>query len=124
MKVEKSIDEIVQFGYDKFTIETFHEELMDLFLLLKPNEENTIASKISKLCTTLNEENGASDYCTWYLRLLTSIHLQKNTDRFINFLGDGFVDVKAYCKAEVEPMVRKKKGKIVLWDFTTMLLTP
>ena len=96
---------------------------MDLFSLLKPNEEKTI-TKISKLYTTLNEENGASDYCTWYLRLLTSIHLQKDTDRFVNFLGDGFVDVKAYCKAEVEPMVSKRNGKIVLLYLATMLLAP
>lgn len=103
--IQKSIDEVVEHGYDRFTIETFHEELVDLFSLIKKsNSSESTVSSSSILHTTLNEENGMSDYCTWYLRLLTSIHLQKDPSRFIHFLDGGYVDVKAFCKAEVEPM--------------------
>lgn len=97
--VKGSIDLVENFGYDRFTIEMFHEELVDLidFIATKPNE--------SDLHEKLTDENSTSDYCTWFLRVITSCYLKADPDRFIYFLDNAnCLDVATFCAREVDPM--------------------
>eukprot|EP00565_Helicotheca_tamesis_P007424 CAMPEP_0185725818 /NCGR_PEP_ID=MMETSP1171-20130828/1982_1 /TAXON_ID=374046 /ORGANISM="Helicotheca tamensis, Strain CCMP826" /LENGTH=311 /DNA_ID=CAMNT_0028394037 /DNA_START=55 /DNA_END=990 /DNA_ORIENTATION=+ len=119
---KNSIDLVTQRGYDRSTIEMFYEELVDLFTSLSSSSSSNDTSSQqqqqqltqSTLHTTLNEENAMSDYCTWYLRLLTACHLKSDPDRFIHFLdvedcpgGAIGMDVPTFCSREVEPMGRE-----------------
>ena len=97
--IKGSIDVVEKFGYDRFTIEMFHDELVDVidFLATKPHE--------SELHEKLVEENSTSDYCTWFLRVITSCYLKADPDRFIHFLDDAnCFDVATFCAREVDPM--------------------
>ena len=108
--VKSSIDEVVKYGYDRFTIETFHEELVELFdFLTEQYANNTPYDEAEpKLHTKLNEENSTSDYCTWYMRVITSSYLKKDPNRFIHFLDDpNYFDVETFCNREVDPMGRE-----------------
>jgi ubiquitin thioesterase protein OTUB1 len=69
---------VIQFGYERFALEAFYDELVELLQTL---DESTLHS-------TLNEENATSDYATWYLRILCAAHLKSDPDRFIHFLED------------------------------------
>jgi ubiquitin thioesterase protein OTUB1 len=73
----------------------FWEELVNL---LKHLPETQIFH------TTLNEENATSDYCTWFLRILTAAHLKSDPDRFVPFLEGDYCDIATFCSREVEPM--------------------
>lgn len=85
-------------GYEPMTIEVFYEELVELMEKLVDGTMDAAA-----LQTALNEENATSDYCTWYLRVITATHLKSDPDRFVPFL-DGFLDIPEFCKQHVEPM--------------------
>lgn len=72
---------------------------------------------LSKLHHCLNEENATSDYCTWYLRVMTASQIKAHTDRYLPFLladessstclgMDGMIDIPMYCAREVEGMVQ------------------
>jgi len=91
-KIQESIDEITKYGYERFTVEAFWEELVEL---LQNMTEET-------LHTTLNEENATSDYATWYFRVLTAAHLKADPDRFVHFIE--YPDIISFCAKEVEPM--------------------
>jgi ubiquitin thioesterase protein OTUB1 len=56
------------------------------------------------LHTELTQENATSDYCTWYLRVLTATYLITDPNRFLPYLEEGFVDIAAFCQAQIEPM--------------------
>ena len=123
--VQNSLDEVTKYGYDRFTIETFQEELVELLdFIASPettiisnrnsnnnnnsnisNSNNNNETKSQSLHTKLNEENSTSDYCTWYLRVLTSSYIKKDADRFIHYLDDpNYFDVHTFCSREVDPM--------------------
>ncbi len=87
----------------------------------KKNHKNPLEESLAKLHERLNEENSTSDYCTWFLRVLTASQLKSNPDRYLPFLladssdsassssaaclgYDGMVDLSAFCAREVEPM--------------------
>ena len=95
-----SLDEVCKHGYDRLTIEMFHDELVELFeyLATKP--------KLDEVVTKLNEENGTSEYVTWFLRVVTAAHLKSQPDRFIHFI-EGGLDIPTFCSREVEPMGRE-----------------
>ena len=112
--VKKSIFDVVEKGgYERFAIETFHEEMVDLLDLVakekkqhqrQSDEEGFFSSTIH---TLLNEENGTSDYCVWYLRVITSTYLKSDPDRFVHFIDDptcSYVDIDTYCQKEIDPM--------------------
>ena len=100
--VKSSIGTVETFGYDRFTVEIFHEEMVDL--LAKVASAQTFET-IHKM---LNEENATSDYCVWYLRVITSAYLKADTDRFIHFLDDpNYFDVETFCQREIDPMGRE-----------------
>ena len=100
MIAKNSANKIVkEGGYDEAVIEAFHESLVDLI--------NSIVDKTStpqKIHDELLQENDTSDYCTWYMRVLTATQLKSDPDRFLPFLEDDYVDIQAFCQKNVEPM--------------------
>eukprot|EP00536_Pseudo-nitzschia_multiseries_P007914 jgi/Psemu1/196680/e_gw1.191.20.1 len=103
--VHQSIEEVVKSGYDRSTIEMFHDEIVDLLDAVTDEKEKGSSSMSSSLHKKLNEENATSDYCVWYLRVITSVYLKSDPNRFIHFLDDpSYVDVATYCSREIEPM--------------------
>ena len=112
--VNDSLAEVTKYGYDQFTIEMFHDELVDLMTFVaacSSNQNSSIkvnANEIEnaeKLHEKLNEENATSDYCTWFLRVITSAYLKKDAGRFVHFLDDpNYFDVPTFCQREVDPM--------------------
>ena len=102
-----SLDEVCTQGYDRYTLEMFYDELVELFeyLATKP--------KLDEVETKLNEENGTSEYVTWYLRVVTAAFLKSDPDRFIHFI-EGGMDIPTFCSREVEPMGRESEMVQVL----------
>lgn len=52
------------------------------------------------------DDPGISDYLVVYMRLITSGHLQKESEFFANFI-EGDRTVSEFCKQEVEPMYKE-----------------
>lgn len=151
-KVSNSMEWICRNGYEAMTIDMFHEEMVDLLdfvdALAKDvdsddpynnhiddknsnnnndtnNDNHPLEEALTKLHERLNEENATSDYCTWFLRILTASQLKSHPDRYLPFLladvtddssssdsaaaadclgNDGTVDLSVFCAREVEPM--------------------
>jgi ubiquitin thioesterase protein OTUB1 len=76
-------------------IEIFYESLVDFLEGL---------STIEAMHIELTEENSTSDYCTWYLRVLTATFLKADPCRFEPFLEDGYYDIATFCQQQIEPM--------------------
>jgi len=95
--VMKSMDEVESLGYERFTMEMFWEEIIELL-------QGLANSSFAELHMTLNKENSTSDYCTWFLRVLTAAHLKSDPDRFVHFLDGDYYDIATFCSREVEPM--------------------
>lgn len=102
----KSWQDVLAQGYDEMALEIFHDEIVDLL-------ERVVARTIDAAAfhTEMNEENGTSDYCTWYLRVVTATHLKQDPNRFLPFLldaqsaaNDSFLDVNQFCAKHIEPM--------------------
>lgn len=145
-----SIDTVVTVGgYNRFAIEMFHDEMVDLFTKMqevlcslggeirtnrKEEEEEatrpgTVVAPLAATVRTreavfaaihkvLNEENGTSDYCVWYLRAITATYLKQDPTRFVHYLNSDdtatatiatatatyYTDVPTYCAREIDPM--------------------
>jgi ubiquitin thioesterase protein OTUB1 len=98
--VMNSKEELVAIGYSDMVIESFHDTLMELIEgLFSKSREDLLA------CF---QEDGQSDYYTWFMRLLTAGAMRVHAERFIHFVDDGITsatgDMEAYVKREVEPM--------------------
>jgi ubiquitin thioesterase protein OTUB1 len=95
-----SKEHMIALGFPSFTVEDFYDNFLEaidqLGLEVYTNES---------LHETFTEQ-GASDYLVVFLRLLTSMHLQKNADFFQNFLDNGKT-VQEFCATEVEPMYQE-----------------
>ena len=91
--VEESLDHVEECGFERFTIESFWDELLDFLKSLPRDFHND-----------LNEENSISDYASWYMRILTAVHLKRDPDRFVHFLDEEYLDLETFCRQEVEPM--------------------
>ena len=61
--------------------------------------------KSEQLVDTFNESS-VSDYLVVYVRLITSGHLQRESEFFSNFI-EGHRTVIEFCKQEVEPMYKE-----------------
>lgn len=97
---EKSGEKAVkEGGYDETAIEIFHESLVELIAAIVDGTATQ-----AKVHTELLEENSTSDYCTWFMRVLTATHLKSDPNRFLPYLEDGYVDIHAFCQKQVEPM--------------------
>ena len=113
--ISTSLKHVCQFGYDENALDMFHEELVDLFDFISAStsiDSNgvDVDEKLKEMHARLNEENGSSDYCTWFLRVITAAHLKSDADRFMLFLDasddtvDHYLDIATFCSREVEPM--------------------
>ena len=110
--IVNSLKWVCQFGYEEMTIDMFHEELVELFDFIETalNADNgkSVETVKDELHAKLNGENSTSDYCTWYLRVLTAAQMKSNPDRFLPFLLadeiNGMMDIPTFCSREVEPM--------------------
>jgi ubiquitin thioesterase protein OTUB1 len=98
-------------GYEESTIEMFYEELVELMGFIDKTDTTTLQESFNALHEKLNEENSTSDYCTWYLRVLTAAQMKSDPDRFLPFLlaedSTGVLDIPTFCSREVEPMNRE-----------------
>jgi ubiquitin thioesterase protein OTUB1 len=99
---------VVEAGYDPDMLEIFYESFVEL---LEKVSGGTLSAE--QLHDEMNEENSTSDYCTWFLRVVTAVHLKSNADRFLPFM-EGGVDVDTFCKASVEPMGKECENVQVL----------
>lgn len=97
--VKDSLDNVTQHGYERFALELFHEELVELL-------EKLPTLDATQLHATLNEENATSDYSTWYLRVLTAAQLKSDVTKYEAFLELPYTDIATFCQKEVEPMGR------------------
>lgn len=129
--IANSLKWVCQFGYEEMTIDMFYEELVELFDFIETslsaadnndksastaagaaedesNRNNDAPQQQQQLHAKLNEENSTSDYCTWYLRVLTAAQMKSNPDRFLPFLladeTNMMMDIPTFCSREVEPM--------------------
>ena len=80
-------------------IEMFQESLVDLITSIV--DGSTTPDQVHR---ELLEENATSDYCTWYMRVLTGTQLKLDPDRFLPYLEDGSFDIATFCQKSVEPM--------------------
>uniref|UniRef100_A0A131YLX5 Ubiquitin thioesterase n=1 Tax=Rhipicephalus appendiculatus TaxID=34631 RepID=A0A131YLX5_RHIAP len=96
---ENSKEDLVSLGFQRFTIEDFHDTFMDV---LKRIENNISLEDLLKIFN----DQGYSDYIVVYMRLLTSGQLQKEAAFFESFI-DGQRTVQEFCKQEVEPMYKE-----------------
>ena len=94
-----SMDQVLARGYERFAIEMFWEEMVELL--------EALPLDTAALHERLNEENATSDYCTWYMRVLTAARLKEDPDRFVHFLEGNYFDIPTFCQREVEPMGRE-----------------
>jgi len=102
-RVLKYVKESNQFvtsvgGYSEMAIDMFYESLVEFLEGL---------SSASAMHKELIEENATSDYCTWYLRVLTATFLKSDPLRFEPYLEDGYYDIATFCQREIEPMGRE-----------------
>ncbi|XP_054154524.1 ubiquitin thioesterase OTUB1-like [Oppia nitens] len=95
---EQSKEQIVKQGYTEYTIEDFYDMFMDI---LKRISEGMTLEELIQL---FNEQS--SDFIVCYIRLITSVHLQRESDFFSNFI-EGHRTVVEFCKQEVEPMYKE-----------------
>lgn len=80
--------------------EIFYESLVELLEGLDGNKADAAAS----LHTELTQENATSDYCTWYLRVLTATYLKGDPIRFLPYLEEDYMDIASFCQQQIEPM--------------------
>ncbi|XP_077028633.1 LOW QUALITY PROTEIN: ubiquitin thioesterase OTUB1 [Agelaius phoeniceus] len=95
----RSKEELVAQGFTEFTIEDFHNTLMELI------ERVERRVPLPELLAAFNEP-ATSDYLVVYLRLLTSGCLQRHRRFFEQFL-EGGRSIKEFCQQEVEPMCKE-----------------
>lgn len=86
---------VLETGYDEMTLEIFYETTRDFIQNLSTAET---------LHDDLSQENAASDYSTWFLRVITATHLKRNADRFLPFIMESALDMEQFCARFVEPM--------------------
>lgn len=91
--------QVLAADYEELMLEAFYDTIVELL-------EKVVHKKHTKetLHQELNEENGTSDYCTWYLRVVTATHLKSDPDRFLPFVTTPGLDMAQFCQREVEPM--------------------
>eukprot|EP00579_Thalassiosira_antarctica_P000874 CAMPEP_0201876448 /NCGR_PEP_ID=MMETSP0902-20130614/8134_1 /ASSEMBLY_ACC=CAM_ASM_000551 /TAXON_ID=420261 /ORGANISM="Thalassiosira antarctica, Strain CCMP982" /LENGTH=322 /DNA_ID=CAMNT_0048403699 /DNA_START=30 /DNA_END=996 /DNA_ORIENTATION=- len=116
--VAQSLKWVCQYGYDEYTIDMFHEELVELFDFIEElskrksgkdgsdsDGKDLLENALKQLHSRLNEENASSDYCTWFMRVMTAAQMKSNPDQYLPFLlSENCMDVPSFCAREVEPM--------------------
>jgi ubiquitin thioesterase protein OTUB1 len=102
--ITDSKEELIQFGYSEIAIESFYDVTLDVL-------ENLFNYSLEQLLESF-QESGLSDYYTWYMRLLTSLNMKKNVEKYLPFIDD--VDINSYCLREVEPMGKEVEMMMVM----------
>ena len=100
-KIAGSAKEMADLGFPSFTVQDFYDNFMET--LEKLGSE--IKSADPDLCDLYNDQ-GLSDYLVVFLRLLTSMQLQKECEFYQNFM-EGGQTVAEFCNTDVEPMYRE-----------------
>lgn len=96
----------------------FYDELVEVFDYIgasgkeKATDEDArrtrLDASLSGLRERLNVENGTSESCTWYMRVLTACQMKSNPDEYLPYvMGEDYMDVPSFCSREVEPMGRE-----------------
>lgn len=96
-----SKEELINLGLPSVTIEDFYDVFLEMLHNIKQKEIQTPQQLLERFC-----EQTISDYIVVYFRLITSGYLQRNADKFSNFLV-GTSNIVDFCKTEVEPMYRE-----------------
>lgn len=91
-----SWQQVIAAGYSEFAIEAFYDELVELLQDVVVDRTKTA----DDWHAALNVENGLSDYCTWYLRVLTATYLKADAERFLPFMEEQHLDMAQYCQRE------------------------
>jgi len=99
--MQESKQQLIELGLPSVTIEDFYETSLETLLSIKNKEIETPEQLLERFC-----EQTTSDYIVVYFRLITSGYLQKNSDKFSNFIV-GTSSIVDFCKTEVEPMYRE-----------------
>jgi ubiquitin thioesterase protein OTUB1 len=97
--VKKSSKQVTSVGgYEEMAIEIFHDTIVEFL--------ESLSGGLTKegLHQELTQDNATSDYCTWYLRVLTATYLKSDPMRFIPYLEDGYTDIATFCQTQIEPM--------------------
>ncbi|TRY75898.1 hypothetical protein TCAL_00671 [Tigriopus californicus] len=89
--------QMIELGMPTFTLEDFYDNFMD-----HVDRVGQAHMDAQQLFETFNEP-GQSDYLVVFLRLLTSMQLQRNAEFYQNFM-EGDKTVAEFCATEVEPM--------------------
>lgn len=94
--------QVLAMGYDEMTLEIFYDAMVDLLERVVQDQ----SFDLNAFTTEMNQENHTSDYCTWYMRVLTATHLKSDPGRFLPFLIEEHpgMDIQQFCQREVEPM--------------------
>eukprot|EP00522_Entomoneis_paludosa_P000016 CAMPEP_0172477058 /NCGR_PEP_ID=MMETSP1065-20121228/70698_1 /TAXON_ID=265537 /ORGANISM="Amphiprora paludosa, Strain CCMP125" /LENGTH=344 /DNA_ID=CAMNT_0013235297 /DNA_START=82 /DNA_END=1116 /DNA_ORIENTATION=+ len=97
-------------GYDEMTCEIFYDSMVELLEKVVSSAPKTGESSSSYTMADfheeMNQETATSDYCTWYMRVITATHLKSHPDRFLPFIlaEQPGLDIPQYCQREIEPM--------------------
>lgn len=105
--VEDSLSLVLAHGYERFTMEDFHECFLDLFqwtIQNKPSDEEIVG----KL-----KEDGVDAYMVAYARFLTSSSLQDHAAEYSPFISDGRSMVE-FRRQDVEPTHREADSLQIL----------
>jgi ubiquitin thioesterase protein OTUB1 len=85
-------------GYDEMAIDIFYDAIVEFL------EGLSKSMAVDALHNELIQENATSDYCSWYLRVLTATYLKSDPTRFLPYLEDGYMDIATFCQTQIEPM--------------------
>lgn len=84
-------------GYEEMAIEIFYDSIVEFLERLANLDTNAMHNE-------LTQENSTSDYCTWYLRVLTATFLKADPNRFMPYLDEEYFDIATFCQQQIEPM--------------------
>jgi hypothetical protein len=93
-----SLDFLLAVGYERVSVEMFHEMVMDLM--------NDLPKSLEAL-EEIFADAGESTHLVWYSRVLCAAYLKSNAERFLPFVLDSCNSVEEFCAKNVEPMDRE-----------------
>ena len=99
--ISKSLQDLVDVGYDEFAVETFFDILTEMLENLPSMSREALLDEF--------QEGGSGDHITWYMRALTAGYMKSHNDDFMPFIfAEGiYADIGTFCVKEVEPMGRE-----------------
>ncbi len=97
--IKASLEDLVSVGYDKYAIELFYDEVLELCT-------NLFSHTAASLLAAFLDESQGNCYI-WFMRLLTAGYMKRHGDRFFPFVDGLYFDIGEYCKSEVEPMSKE-----------------